>query len=181
MSNKFIKALSEWATRNDKKLNMDNLEADINSVEDVEQVVKQDESTLIKQFQSEERISVEIIAEPNVVDAHDNWYSVETVQKGYESFDARWKANELPMNLFHLKDDNELNTELIKHYVLPTDVMIGETAVKEGTWVGEVKWHNEVLWKQRTEVKDLGDGIMGTEIAGLSIKGWGTIHEAKES
>ena len=135
------------------------------------------EVTLIKAFQEDEQISVEIIAEPLTPDAHGHWYSKDTVKGGHDSFDELWKAGALPMNMFHMKDDDGTNIELVKHYVMPCEVTIGETLVKEGTWIGEIKWHNDELWKARTVPRE--DGTL--EIAGVSIKGWGHVQDAVNS
>lgn len=131
-----------------------------------------------KSHDFDQHISVEVIAEPFTPDAHGHWYSSETIQKGYDNFNERWQKGEIPMNLFHQVDDiNGDHIQLLKHYVVPFECDINGQRVKEGTWIGEVKWHNETLWKQRTDV--LEDGT--TAIAGLSIKGWGKIQDPVES
>ncbi|AGN51484.1 hypothetical protein VPLG_00045 [Vibrio phage eugene 12A10] len=138
---------------------------------------KESEKLLIKQFQTEEQISVEIICEPNVPDAHGHWYRPETLVNAR----ADWLALEeetgekIPMNLFHMKDVGGSQLELIKHYIMPTDATIGDTLVKEGTWVGEIKWHTEELWKMRTVPME--DGTL--EIAGVSPKFWGHVCDPK--
>jgi len=128
------------------------------------------EDTLIKQLKQEERISVEIIAEPYVVDAHGHWYSEETVKQGYQDFDEVLKTDGIPMNLFHVKDVEDGSITLKDHYVLPCDCTIGVTPVKKGTWVAEVQW-DEKTWPMRSTPLDNGH----YECEGLSIKGWGTI------
>ncbi|AGH32203.1 hypothetical protein VPHG_00137 [Vibrio phage 11895-B1] len=141
------------------------------SEQEEEFVKSNDQQTLIKAFDDDQHISVEILIEPEVVDAHGMWCSKETIQKGYEDFDKMWKEDKIPMNLYHMIDVEKDQLELVKHYILPCDCMVGETAVKEGTWVCEVKWHNEELYKMRTVPNE--EGIL--EIAGLSYKGWGTV------
>ncbi|APC44409.1 hypothetical protein [Pseudoalteromonas phage PH357] len=122
------------------------------------------------------KISVEVVAEPETPDAHGQWYPKETVEKGFLSADKAWREGRLSMNLFHAYDDKDAkNIELLKQYLVPFDCTINGECVKEGSWVAEVKWHNEDLWKKRTIPDENGD----LEIAGLSLRGWGKINEAK--
>lgn len=126
----------------------------------------------------DQRISVEIVAEPESPDAHGHWYSPETVQKGYESADKAWREGRLNMNLFHAYDDTDKNNvELIKHYTVPFDCEVNGQFVKEGTWIAEVKWHNVDLWKERITPQE--DGL--PNIAGLSLRGWGVVNEPSSS
>lgn len=135
---------------------------------------------IIKQFQPSERISVEIMFRPNTPDLHGHWLSKETIEKGFESAQKAKEAGRLKPNLFHLKDVDNSQIEIVKEYLVPVECKIGEQDIAEGTWVTEVKWHNESLWKQRTEVVDLPDGSKGTVIAGLSPKCWGVVNDPVE-
>ena len=132
-----------------------------------------------KKFDVVQRISVEIVAEPLVVDAHGTWYSEETVQAGKDSFDLALKEGRAKPNLFHHMDDDGTNLEIVKHYIMPCDCSIGNTPVKAGTWVMEMKWHNEELWKKRTVPVKREDGSEYLEIAGLSLFGMGVINDPK--
>ena len=166
----FKEALIKFCGFNNMTLNEDKVDKDLESVE-----VKKDSALEIKKSHDlVNQISVEVVAEPYTPDAHGHWYSQDTVLKGFESADKAWKEKRLHMNLFHAHDDTE-NTciELLKHYVVPFDCEVNGQKVKEGTWVAEVKWHDQELWKKRTEVLDDGS----TEIAGLSLKGWGVIND----
>lgn len=173
MSDKtFFSVLEKFCKGKGLSFNRDKAEADIatlKSEEDNQQLIQ-------KSHDQEKRITVEVICEPLVPDAHDDYYTKETIEKGFESFDKAWKEGRLPMNLFHAYDDHDKqHVELLKHYLVPFDCQVpnprtGElTDVKEGTWIAEVKWHNEDLWKQRTTLRE--DGT--TAIGGLSIRGWG--------
>jgi len=158
--NLFKEAIKKYCSRNSLDLNESKLESDLIEADTMIQ----------KSNDIEQRITVEIVAEPFVPDAHNEYYSAATVAKGFESADKAWKEGRLNMNLFHQYDDvNKSNIELIKQYLVPFDCEVNGQVVKEGTWVAEVKWHNESLWKMRTE--QLEDGT--TEIAGLSLFGWG--------
>lgn len=173
MSNKFLEALNKFASRYNKNINFDKAEQMISELENgVGDSSAEDKGTLktvIKQFKEDERISVEILAEPNFPDAHGEFYSEETVLNGYQSFDKALKEGRAKPNIFHLKDDDGSNLQIVNHYVMPCDCIIGETPVVKGTWIMEMKWLNESLWKKRTV--PLEDGTY--EIAGLSLRGWG--------
>lgn len=174
MENLILKAINAWAERSNKKLNIDKIEEDLK----VKETVKEDK-TFIKQFKSEEKISVEILFRPNVPDLHGHWLSEETIQKGFESAQRAKQEGRLKPNLFHLQDDEE-SLEIVNEYLVPVDCVIGEQEVKKGTWVVEMKFHNEELWKQRTEVVELPDGTMGTRIGGLSPRFWGKVNDPIE-
>lgn len=138
--------------------------------------IKADCIDIRKSNDIQNRISVEIIAEPESPDAHGQWYSKETIEKGMLSADKAWREGRLNMNLFHAYDDiDKSHVELIKHYIVPFDCTVNGESVKEGSWVGEVKWHNQELFEKRTIPSE--DGTL--EIAGLSLRGWGKVHSPK--
>tara|TARA_R110002096_G_scaffold367773_1_gene561006 strand:+ start:453 stop:965 length:513 start_codon:yes stop_codon:yes gene_type:complete len=126
--------------------------------------------TVIKRFKVEERISVEIIYEPNVLDAHGEWMSEDTLSKACENFNKNLAAGNAKPNLFHIKDETE-KLEILRTYTLPCECTIGDTLVKQGTWVAEIKWHDKALWKQRTVPDENGVlAISGTSIGALGRK-----------
>lgn len=174
MSNNFFKALKKYAGIKGLDLNENKVKEDLNESDSHNHSDSQVE--IKKSHDLEKQISVEIVAEPEEPDAHGHWYSQETVQKGYESADKAWREGRLNMNLFHEFDDTtKQNVELLKHYVVPFDCEVNGQNVKEGTWVAEVKWHNSELWKERITPQE--DGM--PNIAGLSLRGWGVVNEAK--
>ncbi|ADX87942.1 hypothetical protein [Vibrio phage JSF2] len=155
------------------KVNEDKVIEDIQKSADA---VKSDVE-IKKSHDYKNQISVEIIAEPFTPDAHGMYYSDTTIEKGYQSFDKAWKEGRLSMNLFHQIDDvDKKYVELLKHYIVPFDCEVNGQKVKAGTWCAEVKFHDSTLWKARTT--PLEDGT--TEIAGLSIRGWGVVNDPRE-
>lgn len=150
----------------------------------VEEVVKEgegavetsrSEETLIKQFKVQEQVSVEIVYEPNVLDAHGEWMSVDTIKKACKNFNINLEKGIATPNLFHLKSETE-KLEILETYILPCECTIGETVVQKGTWVAEVKWHDDSLWNQRTIPNE--DGVLS--ISGLSLGGRGVRNLPKE-
>lgn len=132
-----------------------------------------------KKFDELQQISVEIVAEPYVVDAHGTWYSEETVKKGYESFDLALKEGRAKPNLFHYQDDDGSNLKIVDHYIMPCDCIVGSTPVKKGTWLLEMQYLSKELWDKRTIPKKREDGSEYLEIAGLSLFGMGIINPPK--
>ncbi len=130
----------------------------------------EESSTVIKKFKQQEQVSVEIIYEPEVLDAHGEWMSEDTIVKACANFNKNLESGNAKPNLFHLKSETE-KLEILRTYVLPCECTIGETIVKKGTWVGEIKWHDDNLWKQRTVPNE--DGVLtisGTSIGGVGVK-----------
>lgn len=175
----FLSTLQKYCKSVGFNLNEEKVESDL-KINNEKPDTSEDYNVITKSHDLEKKITVEIIAEPEIPDNHGNWYSKNTIEKGYNSFDKAWKDGRLSMNLFHSWDDKDAeNVELLKHYVVPFDCAVpnprtGEsTLVKEGTWMAEVKWKNDALWDKRTKVRE--DGT--TEIGGLSIRGWGKIQE----
>lgn len=171
---KLLETLQKFAEGYKKKLNFDSLISNGNPAPNTTQ------QEIIKQFQTEQRVSVEIMFRPNKPDLHGHWLSQETIAKGFASAQKAKQEGRLKPNLFHLKDVDNSQLEIVKEYLIQVKCTIGEQEVDEGTWVTEVKWHNESLWKQRTEIVDLPNGSKGTVIAGLSPKFWGVVNDPIE-
>ena len=111
-----------------------------------------------------------IYYEPNVVDAHGNWANETVLQKACENFNENLANGNVVPNLFHSKD-SEGNIEatdsfdIQKSWISPTDCVIGETDVIEGTWLVKVKINNDVLW----------DKFLDETISGVSFGAKGTV------
>lgn len=174
VKDKVLTLLNKYASQNkDISVKEDSFKKDMDELEK-----KASNIEIRKAHDYEQRISVEIIAEPNTPDAHGHWYRPETIEKGFVSFDNAWRAGKLPMNLYHGYDDKDAeHLELVKHYIVPFDCEINGECVKEGTWVSEIKWHNEALFKQRTTLLEDGSTLIG----GVSIKGWGAVNAPENS
>lgn len=128
-----------------------------------------EDKMIVKSLRDEERISVEIVYEPYVLDEHEEWMSEETIAKACANFNDNLASGNLKPNLYHIVDEPD-KLEILKSYVMPCDCIIGKTEVKKGTWVAEIKWHDPILWKKRSVPDENGD----LEIAGVSIGAKGT-------
>jgi hypothetical protein len=108
--------------------------------------------SIIKAVDQLKREAVFICYEPETPDTDGEWMSKETVEAACQSFNKAMQDGVLIPNLFHDKD-SETNTytktdafSIQKSWVTPVECVIGETEVKEGTWLVKVKFENDVLW-----------------------------------
>ena len=115
----------------------------------------------------EEMVSYEVVYEPNVKDAHDQWMSEKTIQKACENFNKNLAAGVVQPNLFHLKDTDMFTIE-DTWVQKELDVVVEATGevIKAGTWVAKVKYNDPTLWELKKS------GVIG----GVSIGGRGVIN-----
>ena len=84
-------------------------------------------------------------------DAHDQWYTPETIAKGYASYE-RNKEN-IPSNLFHITKTNTFEIE--STFLLEEDTYyesIDDTLVK-GTWMAWSKYTDDDVWELKKSKK----------------------------
>ena len=99
----------------------------------------------------EERRCLEVVMEPMKRDAHDQWYTPETIAKGYASYE-RNKEN-IPSNLFHITKTNTFEIE--STFLLEEDTYyesIDDTLVK-GTWMAWSKYTDDDVWELKKSKK----------------------------
>lgn len=92
-----------------------------------------------------------IYYEPNKEDTHGDWASPEVIEKACENFNKNLSDGNVIPNLFHMKDEDGKyeatnSFDIQKSWVSPTDCIVGETDVEEGTWLVKVKINNDTLW-----------------------------------
>lgn len=116
----------------------------------------------------DQMISYEVIYEPDVRDAHNEWMSAETIAKAKVSFDKAQEAGVVKENLFHMISTDSFTIEKTWIQEEIDVVVIGtEQVIKAGTWVAKVKYHDPVLW----------DLKKANVVGGLSIQCSGTIDQ----
>lgn len=99
----------------------------------------------------EQRRCLEVIMEPHTRDAHDNWYTPETIAKGRESFEKNKQA--IPSNLFHLVDTESFIVEETLLLDEDTHYDAIDTTLKKGTWLAWTRYTDDEVW----ELKKSGD------------------------
>lgn len=121
-----------------------------------------------KQADKEEQISVEVVYEPDVKDAHGQWMSKETIEKACENFNENLALGEVSANLFHLENTDKF--EIKKTWIHKGfDCVVAGSGeeVKEGTWIAEIHYKDDKLWQAKKQ------GI----VKGVSVFGYGIINE----
>lgn len=116
----------------------------------------------------EEKISIEVVYEPDVKDVHGNWMNSETIQKGCENFNSNLELGVVKPNLFHMANTDKF--EIVKSWVheeIDVTVDASGEPVKAGTWLAKIHYKDDNLWKLKKE------GV----IQGVSIFGYGNINE----
>lgn len=127
---------------------------------------------LLKEFgivaKDEEMISYEVIFEADVKDAHNQWMSKETLEKGCEDFNKYLKEGVVKSNLFHLQDTESftiMDTWIQKEFDVTVDGT--DQPIKAGTWVAKLQYNDESLWQLKKA------GVVG----GVSIGCKGNVNE----
>ena len=112
----------------------------------------------------EEMVSYEVVYEPNVKDAHDQWMSEKTIQKACENFNKNLAAGVVQPNLFHLKD-TDLFTIEDTWVQKELDVVVEATGevIPAGAWIAKIKYNDPVLWELKKS------GVIGGVSIGCSV------------
>ena len=112
-----------------------------------------------------------LVYEPDVLDTHGEHASAETIAKACDNFnDCYFDKGVAVPNLFHMKDDSGIaeatdSFEVIKTFIVPVDSKIGETDVKQGSWLAIIKFNNDTLWQL----------FLDGEVSGLSMGARGKV------
>lgn len=117
---------------------------------------------------TDEMISYEIIYEPDVLDAHNQWMSAETLVKAQAEYKKAQDLGAVTENLYHLQDTTAFT--IVDHWIQPEfDVTVKQTGeiIKAGSWVAKVKYNDPILWEMKKA------GIVG----GLSVQCGGILNE----
>lgn len=116
----------------------------------------------------EEMVSYEVVYEPDVRDAHNEWASKETLEKACENFNKNLQEGVVKSNLCHAIETDGfsiVDTWIHKEFDVTVDGT-GE-AIKAGTWIAKLQFNDPDLWEAKKA------GIFG----GVSIGGRGYINK----
>lgn len=120
-----------------------------------------DEEGISLELKEEERRCLEVIMEPYTRDAHDNWYTVETIVKGRESYENNKET--IPTNLFHIVDTESFVVE--ETLLLEEDTYFEaiDDTLKKGTWMAWTKYNDDEVWelKKSGELGGLSPSCLG--------------------
>lgn len=112
----------------------------------------------VLKINDEKRTVIGVVLEPETVDAQLDIYSEEVIEKAAENFLAKFnKATKL--GLMHKNFSKKF--ELLQSYIMPSDLVIGTTTVKKGSWIMKVRVVDNQVWKQVKDGKITGFSIGG--------------------
>ena len=104
----------------------------------------------------DERFVLGIVLEPDVVDSQKDTYDAHAIRKAAHFFMENYRA----VGLQH-KDVVTGKVVILESYVAPSDITVGETVIKAGTWLMGMRAKDDAIW----------NGIKSGAITGLSIGG----------
>ena len=115
------------------------------------------ERSLLKTSEdAEERFVLGIVLEPEVVDAQGDIYSADEVRQAAHRFMAEYGG----LGLQHQLRVND-QVKILESYIAPSDLKLGETDVRKGTWLMAVRVLSDELWQR----------VRAGELTGFSIGG----------
>lgn len=123
---------------------------------------------VIKAFDEEQMISIEMVYEPYVLDAHNQWMSPTTLRKACEDFNEKLREGKVLPNLFHIASTDKF--EIVKSWINEVECKIGDKLVSEGSWLAKLKFHDKELWEMHKS----------GETGGVSIGAQGVILPPKQ-
>lgn len=124
---------------------------------------------VLKALDDEQMIAVDVVYQPDVIDAHGHWMSKETVAKACENFNQNLSTGNVKPNLYHALHTDKF--EITKSWINQVDAVIGDQLVPAGTWLAETKFNDPALW----EMKKSG------EIQGISVGMKARLHEPDDN
>lgn len=120
---------------------------------------KAPESQLImKKVDSDQRLILGVVLEPDAFDLHNDIYSADEIRKACDNFNTHCMRG----NVEHLVNTDKL--VVTKSFILEVDATIGEQVVKSGSWLMEMKVNDDVLW----DLTKSGD-FTGFSIGGKAV------------
>ncbi|MCK9597585.1 MAG: XkdF-like putative serine protease domain-containing protein [Sphaerochaeta sp.] len=97
-----------------------------------------------------------IVYEPNSIDTQKDWASEEEIEKACHNFLKRYRK----MGIRH--NGKTCDTIVpVESYIAPEDFMLGEQAVKKGSWVLAAHVEDAEVWKEVQEGKLTGFSLLG--------------------
>lgn len=102
-----------------------------------------------------------VVLEPETVDAHGDIYDAAEVRKACHNFNE----SHATANLFHLIETDGF--KVVESFIAPVEMQVGEVVVKAGTWLANLQFLDDELWKMADE----------GEFSGVSISAMASAEE----
>jgi len=119
---------------------------------------------VVKATNEELKQATFLVLAPDEVDLHGDIYSADEVRKACHNFNQHC----MKANLLHLVETDTF--DIVESYIAPVDMVLGEQAIKAGSWCCVLKVHSEVVWA------DIKNG----SLTGVSIGGRATTEYLEE-
>lgn len=116
---------------------------------------------------SEKRHITGIVLVPELVDAHGDIYDADVIAEAAHDFLARYNDTST-LGLMH--KDMKRDFDLLESWTAPSDLSIGTTIVKQGTWVITMRVNEDKIWNK----------VKKGEITGFSIGGKAKVEKLAE-
>ena len=116
---------------------------------------------------AEERLVTGVVLEPNVVDAHSDFESEQTIKEAAHGFLHKYNRQSA-LGLGH-RVFGSIGVDLVESYIAPQDMTLGGEGVKKGSWIMTVKIHDDSIWNM----------VKSGDITGFSIGGKARVRPAK--
>lgn len=123
--------------------------------------VQSQSSVVMKKVDTDQRLILGVVLEPDSFDLQNDIYSAEEVRKACENFNTHCMKG----NVEHLITTEKLI--ITKSFILEVDAHIGEQFVKSGSWLMEMKVNDDELWSL----------TKSGEFGGFSIGGKATVED----
>lgn len=133
-----------------------------------EQIIKA--VPIVKSLNEEKRLATFLVLEPQdedltTSDLHGDWYDADTVESACHDFNRFCRK----ANLFHLVDTTAF--EFVESYITETEINLGETFIKKGSWLAKIHVNNSesgnLVW----------ESIKSGEFNGLSVQCEGFVSD----
>ena len=119
---------------------------------------------VVKATNEELKQATFLVLAPDEVDLHGDIYSADEVRKACHNFNQHC----MKANLLHLVETDTF--DIVESYIAPVDMVLGEQAIKAGSWCCVLQVYSEVVWS------DIKNG----SLTGVSIGGRATTEYLEE-
>lgn len=106
----------------------------------------------------EKRLLTGVVLEPDDVDAHYDTIPADVIETAAHEFLAEYNKS---TNLGLQHEDMDPPLHLVESWIVPIDLVLGDTTVKKGSWVITVKVDDDELWQSVKDGKYTGFSIGG--------------------
>lgn len=89
----------------------------------------------------EQGIFLFVVYEPDVLDAHGDWATMEEIEKACYNFNRKQKFS----NVDEQHSFQKVDAEILESYISPVDMEIGNEKITKGTWLVKIQIHDQEL------------------------------------